>query len=59
MKINSAWFIRELSQTAGSAMNDAKAVHDELESYYIKAMDFDGISRVAENIAAEIIARRR
>jgi len=56
LKTNAA-LIRELSQTAGSAMNDAKAVHDELESYYIKAMDFDGIARATENIAAEISER--
>ena len=38
-------------------MNDAKAVHDELESYYIKAMDFDGLDRVCRTISEEITGR--
>ena len=56
LKTNAA-LIRELSQTAGSAMNDAKAVHDELESYYIKAMDFDGLDRACRTISEEITGR--
>ena len=56
LKTNAA-LIRELSQTAGDAMNDAKAVHDELESCYIKAMDFDGLDRVCRTIAEEITGR--
>ncbi len=35
-------------------LDSAKRVHDDIESYYIKAMDFDAVDRVCENIAAQI-----
>ena len=47
----------ELSAAASGAMDRAKKVHDEIESFYIGAMDFDGIGRVCGNISAEIALR--
>lgn len=36
--------VNELLGTACNTLSNAKAVHDELESYYIKAMDFDKLN---------------
>ncbi len=53
LKTNAA-LIQELVQTASTAMNNAKSVHDVIESCYIAAMDFDAINRVCDNISSEI-----
>ena len=49
--------IRQLSDLTAATMMQAKQVHDELESHYIKAMDFDGLDRVCETISGEIAFR--
>lgn len=33
----------------------AKSVHDRLEQYYIRAMDFEAVDRLAERITAELL----
>ena len=35
-------------------LEDAKRVHDEIEGYYISAMDLDALDRVCERICEEI-----
>ena len=45
-----AEFINEAVQ----ALKSAKAVHDELESYYIRAMDFDEVTKRANRLIEEI-----
>ena len=46
---------RELLLGAALTVKKAKASHDELEKFYIDAMDFDAISRFAMDTAKEII----
>lgn len=53
LKTNAA-LIDELSGIASERMDQAKQVHDVIESYYIGSMDFDGLNRVCENISTEI-----
>ena len=45
---------QDLLDEAANALKNAIVVHDELESYYISAMDFDGINSLAEKIIEEI-----
>jgi hypothetical protein len=45
---------KELLVGAVNTLKEAKDVHDKLESYYIKAMDFDGLSGFFENFVHEI-----
>lgn len=47
---------QDLLDEAANALKNAIVVHDELESYYISAMDFDGINSLAEKIVDEINA---
>jgi hypothetical protein len=47
---------KELLAEAVSACADALALHNELETYYKRAMDFDAVTRLAEKTAAEILA---
>ncbi|HJB58307.1 MAG TPA: hypothetical protein H9771_01375 [Candidatus Faecalibacterium faecipullorum] len=42
---------QELVQQAVELMAAAKACHDELESYYRAAVDFDGVNRAADDCA--------
>ena len=42
--------ISERSERLYETMSAAKAVHDELEKYYIKAMDFKGVGEVCEEL---------
>ena len=44
----------EMFSGAVQSMKRAKAVHDELEKYYITAMDFDSMSLYAEKLIDEI-----
>ena len=44
---------KELFLSAAGALNGAKQVHDKLESYYIKAMDFDRLTAFAQKFAEE------
>mgnify|MGYP003319706180 CR=1 FL=1 len=39
---------RELTNAAISVLNEAKAVHDKLESLYINAMNFNELNKFAE-----------
>ena len=41
---------------AVDALKKAKAVHDELEAFYIEAMDFDAMNEYSEKIIGEIFA---
>ena len=45
---------RELLEGACRTLARAKAVHDELEAFYIRAMDFDGISKYAIELEKKI-----
>lgn len=45
----------ELFCAAAQSLARAKTVHDELEGYYIKAMDFDRLNKFAESFAEEIL----
>ena len=45
----------ELLDRAMSNIAQAKAVHDQLESYYISAMDFEKIERVAHQIIRRVL----
>ncbi|MDO4608062.1 MAG: hypothetical protein Q4B40_02580 [Clostridia bacterium] len=45
---------RELLIGAATALSNAKAVHDQMESYYIDAMDFRSVTQYAQKIAGEI-----
>ena len=47
---------KELLEEAVSACSDALSVHNELETYYKRAMDFDAVTRLAEKTAAEILS---
>ena len=47
---------KELIEEAVAACSDALHVHNELESYYTHAMDYDAVTRLAEKTAAEISA---
>jgi len=40
-------------------LEDAKRMHDEMERYYISAMDFNALNHVCETICVEIEQRRR
>ena len=46
--------ISERSERLYETMSAAKAVHDELEKYYIKAMDFKGVGGVCEELEKRI-----
>ena len=45
----------ELLCSAAETLSGAKSVHDELEGYYIKAMDFDRLTAFAESFTKEIL----
>lgn len=49
---------KELLDEAVAALKQAKATHDELEKYYIAAMDFDKAREKGREIAEEILAIR-
>ena len=51
--------LAELTSEISSTQRTAKAVHDELESYYIKAMDFKRIDCITKRLISEIEKRRR
>lgn len=46
---------RELLLTAAKALANAKAVHDDLENYYVKAMNFEALTAFAEKLTADIL----
>lgn len=39
------------------SLAQAKAIHDDLEALYNPHVDFDGVYRTADEIAAELLAR--
>ena len=41
-------------EEAFSALKSAKEIHDELESCYIEAMDFDKVEEIRKEIAKRI-----
>ena len=47
---------KELLAEAVSACSEALSIHNELETYYKRAMDFDAVTRLAEKTAAEILS---
>lgn len=49
---------RALTEEAVSALQDAKAAHDELEEQYIPTVDFAGLDRLAERHIGALIDRR-
>lgn len=46
---------KELLLSAAGALNGAKQVHDKLESYYIKAMNFEKLTAFAERFTEETL----
>ncbi|MCC8131735.1 MAG: hypothetical protein LUC38_06810 [Oscillospiraceae bacterium] len=46
--------VKELTDEMISALRTAKDIHDELESYYIKAMDFDKVNSTCEQLIERI-----
>ncbi len=53
MKINKLT-MKSLSQEIYGTLKSAKAVHDEIENYYISAIDFAEINDISQNIINEI-----
>ena len=49
--------IKELSAASSELMNSAKLVHDETESFYIRAMDFEKLDKVCERLTEEIMSQ--
>ena len=47
-----------ISGASREMLEDAKRIHDEMERYYISAMDFDALDSVCETICKEIVQRR-
>ncbi|MDR1364117.1 MAG: hypothetical protein LBJ32_00555 [Oscillospiraceae bacterium] len=45
---------RELIFEAISSMKKAKKVHDDLEDFYVKAIDFEALNKLTEKIISEI-----
>lgn len=48
---------QELVLETVTALKTAKDIHDELESYYIKAMDFDKVNKAADELIQRIKPR--
>ena len=49
--------VKDLSEEAAKTLRQAKLVHDELESHYIKAMDFTKLDKLTEHLIKEISPR--
>ena len=47
---------KELLEEAVCACSDALQVHNELETYYTRAMDYDAVTHLAEKTAADILS---
>lgn len=47
---------KELMDEAVSALKEAKKIHDELEKFYIRAMNFEKLGSVSENLIKKIWA---
>ena len=48
--------ISELLSIATDTLSEAKAVHDKLESHYIKAMNFEKLNAYSEAILRKILS---
>ncbi|MGI6279640.1 MAG: hypothetical protein ACOYJS_03655 [Acutalibacteraceae bacterium] len=48
--------IKELMLAAASTLLEAKNVHDQLEKYYVKSMDFEAVTEFATAFAEELFA---
>ena len=46
--------IKELLLAAANSMSDAKSIHDKLESYYIKAMNFKKLTEFANSFCNKL-----
>ncbi len=46
--------IKELLKLGCETLSEAKLIHDQLEKYYISAMNFDELSAFAEDFAVKI-----
>lgn len=46
---------KDLTNEAVLALQTAKDIHDELESYYIKAMDFDAVDKMKDKLKSLIL----
>lgn len=46
--------MESLAEEVYETIKSAKAVHDDIEKYYIAAMDFDGLDKLAEKLISEI-----
>lgn len=46
--------VSSLADEVYSTIKSAKAVHDDIEKYYIDAMDFDAVNKTCEEIISEI-----
>ena len=44
----------EITKEGCALLNDAKSVHDQLESYYIKNMDFDAVKLACEELSVKL-----
>ncbi|MFA5657909.1 MAG: ATPase [Oscillospiraceae bacterium] len=45
---------QDLTAEAAAALKNAKSIHDEIEKYYIEAMDFIGINALTDKLIGEI-----
>lgn len=50
--------MKKLEETSRGTLTKAKHIHDELEKYYISAMDFEALDRVYNGICEEIDLRQ-
>lgn len=53
LKLNKTTCANLCKETADT-LNNAKTIHDEIEKYYINAMDFDEINKITDKIFQEI-----
>ena len=51
--------VKDLTEEAAKTLRQAKQIHDELESYYIKAMDFSKLDKLTEQLIGEIEKMRK
>ena len=48
--------IEDAKKRAQKLLNDNKKIHDKLETYYIKAMDFDAMKKEKEGLIREFLS---
>ena len=47
--------VKQLLLSAAETLSRAKKIHDDLESHYIKAMDFNSLTRFAEKFTKDVL----